>query len=177
MAEERWFDVGSVEDLGRRPITAVRAGTTRIALSHRDGVFGAVSDVCNHAGGPLGEGALEGDYLVCPWHQWKFHRVTGLGEPGFEADRVPAWPVKVEGGRPAAEPGRAHASGSARRTRRIPWSGRSSGRPAGSGSSASRPRRWTRRRRASPAPTTCWRPRCRAGASAARRRACSASRR
>jgi multimeric flavodoxin WrbA len=32
----------------------------------------------------------------CPWHNWKFHRCSGVGEPGFERDRVPAYPVKVE---------------------------------------------------------------------------------
>ncbi len=99
MAEEKWFDVGSVEDLGRRPVTAVRAGTTPIALVHRDGAFTAISGACNHVGGPLGEGRLDGDYVVCPWHQWKFHHRTGEGEPGFEEDRVPSHAVKVEGGR------------------------------------------------------------------------------
>ena len=58
-----------------------------------------VSNVCNHVGGPLGEGRLEGDYIVCPWHYWKFHRCTGAGEPGFETDCVPGFPVKDEGGR------------------------------------------------------------------------------
>jgi len=47
----------------------------------------------------LGDGSLDGDYLVCPWHQWKFHRITGEGEPGFEEDRIPSFPVKVENGR------------------------------------------------------------------------------
>jgi multimeric flavodoxin WrbA len=37
--------------------------------------------------------------FVCPWHNWKFHRCSGVGEPGFERDRVPAYPVKVENGR------------------------------------------------------------------------------
>ena len=59
----------------------------------------AVSNVCNHFGGPLGEGRLDGDYITCPWHGWKFHRRTGVGEPGFEEDRVPTFPVKVESGR------------------------------------------------------------------------------
>ena len=96
---ENWQDLGSVEELAKSDRRILRLGNTRIALSCRDGVFGAVSAVCNHAGGPLGEGPLEGDYHVCPWHQWKFHRVTGLGEPGFEEDRVPAFPLKVEDGR------------------------------------------------------------------------------
>src|SRR5262249_25526049 len=72
---------------------------TRIALVCRDGAFSAVSGVCNHAGGPLGQGTLDGDYIVCPWHFWKFHRVTGEGEPGFEEDRVPVYAVRVEDGR------------------------------------------------------------------------------
>jgi multimeric flavodoxin WrbA len=50
-------------------------------------------------GGPLGLGTLEGEYVTCPWHYWKFHRRTGEGEPGYEADKVPAHSVKVEGGR------------------------------------------------------------------------------
>src|SRR5262249_59119133 len=49
--------------------------------------------------GPLGDGRLDGDYITCLWHGWKFHCRTGVGEPGFEEDRVPAFPVKVESGR------------------------------------------------------------------------------
>ncbi len=97
--DENWVDVGAVEDLSTSRLRRCRAGRIDIALSFVDGRFGAVHNACNHVGGPLGEGTLEGDYVVCPWHQWKFHRVTGYGEPGFDADRVPAFPVKVEGGR------------------------------------------------------------------------------
>ena len=77
----------------------VRVGAKRIALTHRDGEFGAISGVCNHVGGPLGQGTLDGDYVVCPWHYYKFHWQTGAGEPGYEADRVPSHAVKVENGR------------------------------------------------------------------------------
>jgi len=71
----------------------------KVAISWRDGKFGVVSGTCNHAGGPLGKGRLDGDYIVCPWHNWKFHRLSGKGEPGFEEDRVPAYEVRVEKGR------------------------------------------------------------------------------
>jgi nitrite reductase/ring-hydroxylating ferredoxin subunit/multimeric flavodoxin WrbA len=96
---ESWFDVGAVEELSRRPLQQVLLGRTRIALVFKDGEFSAVSGVCNHVGGPLGEGRLEGDYVVCPWHYWKFHCRTGEGEPGYEADRVPVHEVRVENGR------------------------------------------------------------------------------
>jgi multimeric flavodoxin WrbA/nitrite reductase/ring-hydroxylating ferredoxin subunit len=100
MAEaESWVDIGGVDALSTTPLKRVTAMERELAVSHQDGTFGVVSNVCNHVGGPLGEGRLDGDYIVCPWHNWKFHRLSGVGEPGFEADCVPAYPVKVEGGR------------------------------------------------------------------------------
>jgi multimeric flavodoxin WrbA/nitrite reductase/ring-hydroxylating ferredoxin subunit len=100
MAEQaNWIDVGSVEEFSGVPLKRVTVGKRDYAISCKDGKFGAVANACNHVGGPLGEGRLDGDYIVCPWHNWKFHRCSGLGEPGFEEDRVPAFPVKTENGR------------------------------------------------------------------------------
>ncbi len=99
MAEQHWIDIGLAEELSRAPLRRVKAGDRELAVSFKDGRFGAVSNACNHVGGPLGEGRLDGEYITCPWHNWKFHRCTGKGEPGFEEDAVPAYAVKVEGGR------------------------------------------------------------------------------
>ena len=93
-----WTDLGPVEDLERQQVTAAHIGRIALAVSYKDGKFGVVSGVCNHAGGPLGEGQLDGEYLVCPWHAYKFHRVTGEGEPGYEDDRVPRFEFRVENG-------------------------------------------------------------------------------
>src|SRR6201991_3702356 len=111
--EDNWIDIGAVDVLSSRPLQRLQAGKVPLAVSFKDGQFGAVSNTCNHAGGPLGEGRLDGDYITCPWHQWKFHRCTGLGEPGFEGDRVPAYPVKTDNGRvlvDIAHPTRRHAA-------------------------------------------------------------------
>jgi len=99
MAEPVWADLGLVEDLKKTPLAQIRAGRTPVALTYRNGEFHAVSGVCNHVGGPLGEGRLDGDYIVCPWHNYKFHFRTGEGEPGYEEDRVPSYELKVEAGR------------------------------------------------------------------------------
>jgi multimeric flavodoxin WrbA/nitrite reductase/ring-hydroxylating ferredoxin subunit len=99
MADQRWIDLGAADALRSSALQQVMAGRTPIALSCVDGRFAAVSGVCNHVGGPLGEGRLDGEYIVCPWHNWKFHRVTGEGEPGFEEDRVPGYTLREEGGR------------------------------------------------------------------------------
>lgn len=104
MQADSWVDVGASEELCQKPVQQVMLGRTRIALTYKDGQFGAISGVCNHVGGPLGEGVLSGDYVVCPWHYWKFHCRTGQGEPGFEEDRVPAHDVRVDNGRVLVRP-------------------------------------------------------------------------
>ncbi len=96
---ERWHDVGAAVELARTPLQQIQVHGARMALSCVNGVFGAIHGSCNHAGGPLGQGTLEGDYVVCPWHQWRFHRTEGHGERGFERDVVPAYHVRVRGGR------------------------------------------------------------------------------
>jgi len=98
MAPPRWHDLGPIEELSRHRITPLTINRVRLALTCVDGQFGIISGICNHAGGPLGEGRLEGDYIICPWHNWKYHRRTGLGEPGFEDDAAPSYEVRIEDG-------------------------------------------------------------------------------
>jgi len=101
MAEKKpsWQEVGAAKDFQRAGLSEARLGKQTVAISWREGKFGVVAGTCNHAGGPLGQGRLDGDYIVCPWHNWKFHRASGVGEPGSEEDRVPAYECKVEEGR------------------------------------------------------------------------------
>jgi multimeric flavodoxin WrbA/nitrite reductase/ring-hydroxylating ferredoxin subunit len=94
MDEASWHDLGPIEELARHSLQQITIGRTKIALTCKDGRFGAISGACNHVGGPLGDGHLDGDYVVCPWHHWKFHCRTGEGEPGFEQDRVPSYDVR-----------------------------------------------------------------------------------
>jgi nitrite reductase/ring-hydroxylating ferredoxin subunit/multimeric flavodoxin WrbA len=98
-ATENWLDICSLDEASQAELFRIRAGHLEFAVSVKDAKIGVISNACNHVGGPLGEGQLDGDYIVCPWHHWKFHRCTGVGEPGFEQDAVPAYPVKVENGR------------------------------------------------------------------------------
>lgn len=96
--QPNWHDLGEIEALKSQPLRQIMIGRARIALSYINGKFGAVSGVCNHVGGPLGEGQHDGEYIVCPWHHYKYHCITGEGEPGYEADRVPRYELKEEAG-------------------------------------------------------------------------------
>jgi multimeric flavodoxin WrbA/nitrite reductase/ring-hydroxylating ferredoxin subunit len=93
-----WLDLGEVKNFKDKPVSEVNAGDLKLAISYVKGEFGAVSGVCNHIGGPLGQGKLDGDYIVCPWHYYKFHRLNGQGEPGFESDCIPSHALRVKDG-------------------------------------------------------------------------------
>jgi nitrite reductase/ring-hydroxylating ferredoxin subunit/multimeric flavodoxin WrbA len=94
-----WVDIGAADDFKRQPLSEALLGERKVAVSYKDGKFGVISNTCNHVGGPLGKGRLDGEFVVCPWHQYKFDRCTGAGEPGYEADKVPGYGVKEENGR------------------------------------------------------------------------------
>jgi multimeric flavodoxin WrbA/nitrite reductase/ring-hydroxylating ferredoxin subunit len=93
-----WHDLGPISGFAQ-PLTPVVVGRTKLAVTNVGGHLGVISGVCNHAGGPLAQGRIDGDYVVCPWHNWKYHARTGLGEPGYEEDACPAYAVQVDDGR------------------------------------------------------------------------------
>jgi multimeric flavodoxin WrbA/nitrite reductase/ring-hydroxylating ferredoxin subunit len=98
MGKKEWHDLGPVEILKSKPLQEIKIGNIPIAISYLNGKFGAISGVCNHVGGPLGQGKIDGEYIVCPWHNWKFHFSKGTGEPGFEEDQVPQYELKEKNG-------------------------------------------------------------------------------
>jgi nitrite reductase (NADH) small subunit len=55
-----------------------------------------MAGVCLHRGGPLGQGALHGNHVVCPWHAWEWDCRTGAN--GYNPDqKLAKYPVKIEG--------------------------------------------------------------------------------
>jgi nitrite reductase/ring-hydroxylating ferredoxin subunit len=75
----------------------VLAGATPVALFNLSGTFHAISNVCLHRGGPLGQGVLDGPLVLCPWHAWAFNVTTGVSDVNPEL-RLQRYDVKVEDG-------------------------------------------------------------------------------
>ena len=48
-----------------------------VAIANVDGKLFAISNVCLHRGGPLGQGELDGKVVTCPWHGWQYDVTTG----------------------------------------------------------------------------------------------------
>ncbi len=74
----------------------VLAGRNVVALTLYEGRYGALDNRCPHESAPLGEGSIEGSWLVCPLHHYEFDPHDGHPSPTFE-EGPPAWPVEVRG--------------------------------------------------------------------------------
>lgn len=73
----RWIRVAAVGDVSPGSAKEVMADDQVVALINAAGTFHALDGVCPHAGGPLGEGTLNGTTLTCPWHGWQFNVTNG----------------------------------------------------------------------------------------------------
>ncbi|HEU5001714.1 MAG TPA: Rieske 2Fe-2S domain-containing protein [Actinomycetota bacterium] len=93
-----WTPVLADADLPLASPTLVNAGGTDVMLLRRvDGIC-ALSDRCTHAGGPLHEGSLDGDRIICPWHASAFHVQDGSVARGPATAPQPAYDTRVREG-------------------------------------------------------------------------------
>src|SRR5262245_5610448 len=94
---ERWVKACGLEELQRAGSLAVAFERVKLALFWHEGMPWAISNVCQHRGGPLAEGRLRDEYVVWPWHAWEYSVKTGKGPPGYEGDAVATYAVELRG--------------------------------------------------------------------------------
>lgn len=68
-----------------------------LAVANVDGQFYVVDATCPHAGGPLGDGSLDGCVLTCPWHGWSYDLATGRSLVDASVT-LTSYPVEVVNG-------------------------------------------------------------------------------
>ena len=92
-----WTKIATVNELPPGRLLEIVEGDDLYAVCNIDGDIRAIWGVCPHSGGPLGQGALDGPLITCPWHAWQFDSATGQCD--FTAGgSVPTFPVRVEAG-------------------------------------------------------------------------------
>lgn len=72
-------------------------GDKVICVANLDGTICATDNVCLHRGGPLGQGIVEGNKVVCPWHGWQWDPKTGQAAHN-PAAKVAVYPIRIENG-------------------------------------------------------------------------------
>jgi nitrite reductase/ring-hydroxylating ferredoxin subunit/multimeric flavodoxin WrbA len=89
-----WQRLGTRDELLARAPFSTKIERHRIAIFLYDGRLTAISDICNHKGGPLSEGRLNGEFVTCPWHGWEYSVVTGKGPAGYDEEQVPVYALE-----------------------------------------------------------------------------------
>ena len=72
-------------------------GDKVICVANVNGAMCAMDNICLHMGGPLGQGFIDGNKIVCPWHGWEYDLKTGAmaDDPN---SKIAVYPVKTENG-------------------------------------------------------------------------------
>ena len=73
----KWTKITHTENIPVREGRAVKIGAEEIAVFNLGDRFVAVDNRCPHQGGPLADGIVSGNTVVCPLHGWKICTETG----------------------------------------------------------------------------------------------------
>lgn len=94
-----WIRIAYCRDIPAREGRAVCVGKREIAIFNLGDRFLAVDNRCPHKGGPLADGIVAGETVVCPLHAWKLSLETGKGTHGPSASScVETFRTRVEDG-------------------------------------------------------------------------------
>jgi sulfoxide reductase heme-binding subunit YedZ len=95
-ASDGFIEVCDIHRIPEKRARIVSAGSERIAVFRYDGKISAISNVCRHQNGPLGEGRIIDGCVTCPWHGYQYAPDTGASPPPF-TDKVATFRTKVIG--------------------------------------------------------------------------------
>lgn len=101
--EDGFIYACQLSDIPENRAKSVSLGQERVAVIHYEGEAYALTNVCPHQNGPLGEGKVVNGFLECPWHGFQFSPEEGKGPPPY-CDRVTTYPVRVDGDRVFVNP-------------------------------------------------------------------------
>jgi nitrite reductase/ring-hydroxylating ferredoxin subunit len=102
-AADGFIDVCAVADIPENRAKIVCLSGERVAVFRYAGKISALSNVCQHQNGPLGEGKIVLGCVTCPWHGYQYLPETGAAPPPF-VEKVPTFNVKVVQGRVLVHP-------------------------------------------------------------------------
>ena len=97
-SREGWIEVGppqSIPDKAARIVAA--SGGERIAVFRDGTTIGALTNLCAHQNGPIGEGRIIDGCVTCPWHGFQYRLDDGCAPPPF-TEKLATYPVRLRDG-------------------------------------------------------------------------------
>ncbi|HWB31441.1 MAG TPA: Rieske 2Fe-2S domain-containing protein [Vicinamibacterales bacterium] len=99
MNERCWIWITPVENVPPREGRSVSVAGHEIAIFNLGHRFVATDNRCPHKGGPLADGIVSGDTVVCPLHAWRINLIGGrIDRPADVTQCVQTYPTFVDNG-------------------------------------------------------------------------------
>ena len=95
----RFTAVAKSTDVADDEMKHVKKGDADVLLARKHGAVCALAHSCTHMGGPLSEGTLKEESVVCPWHNSEFSLEDGRVINGPATQNQPCFDVREQAGR------------------------------------------------------------------------------
>lgn len=94
-----WTDAAAAADVPADGLLRIEVAGQQVVLAGASGQLHAMGATCSHYGGPLDEGSVEGECLVCPWHGSRFRLSDGSVGRGPATAPQLSYDVRIVGDR------------------------------------------------------------------------------
>src|SRR5271166_1225882 len=89
-----FVEVCKIDQISEKCATILSLSGERVAIFRYDGRVSAISNVCQHQNGPLGEGRIIDGCVTCPWHGYQYRPESGAAPAPFK-EKIPTFRVKI----------------------------------------------------------------------------------
>ncbi len=98
LQEDGFVEVCDVNDIQEHRAKVALVNGENIAIFKYEGKLSAVSNICRHQNGPLGEGKIVDGCITCPWHGYQYLPENGQSPPPF-TEKLETYDVRLVGGK------------------------------------------------------------------------------
>ena len=93
--KDGWEYVCDVNDIPEDRAKIFIVEKERVAVFKYNNQLSAISNVCKHQGGPLGEGKIVDGCVTCPWHGYQYLPHNGQSPPPF-TEKVATYELRIQ---------------------------------------------------------------------------------
>ncbi len=90
--------VGEIDKIPENSAVTIVVNGEKVAIYKYNGKLSAVSNVCKHQNGPLGEGKIVDGCITCPWHGYQYLPENGCSPPPFD-EKLATYDLMVDKGK------------------------------------------------------------------------------
>jgi 3-phenylpropionate/trans-cinnamate dioxygenase ferredoxin component len=94
-AQVEYIEIAPADQLPEGERIFIEVGGKLIVIFNLAGKLFAIGDVCSHDNGPVGDGEIEENEIICPRHGARFDIRTGKVTSLPAVKDIPSYPVRV----------------------------------------------------------------------------------